>query len=55
MRLFYFVAATLMYNLWRLTKVLIQKKSDLNPDEHPELTAIELANLLSKWAEKGIG
>lgn len=54
-RLFYFVAAALMYNLWRLTKVLIRRKSDLDPDKHPELTAIELANLLSKWAEKGIG
>lgn len=45
-RLFYFVAAVLMYNIWRLTNLLLRKMFDTHLGEKPPIPANEVSETL---------
>lgn len=51
MRMFYFIAATLMYNLWRLTNLVLRDLVDVHLGESPPITAGEFVELLAVFVE----
>ncbi|WP_083909389.1 transposase [Natronococcus amylolyticus] len=51
MRMFYFIAATLMYNLWRLTNLVLRDLVDADLGESPPITAGEFVELMAVFVE----
>jgi len=54
-RLFYFVAAVLMYNVWRLTNLLLRMCFDVHLGEKPPMPAGEVTELLAFFLGPGYG
>lgn len=54
-RLFYFVAAVLMYNVWRLTNLLLRTWFDVNLGEKPPMPAGEITEIIGLCLGPGIG
>lgn len=54
-RLFYFVAAVLMYNVWRLTNVLLRQMVSVNLGEKPPVPAGEIIEILTLYRDDAIG
>lgn len=54
-RLFYFVAGVLMYNVWRLTNLLLRQWFDVHLGEKPPLSAGEVAEILAFCIGVGYG
>ncbi|ELZ98076.1 transposase IS4 family protein [Haloferax mucosum ATCC BAA-1512] len=54
-RLFYFVAAVLVYNVWRLTNLLLRTWFDVDLGEKPPVPAGEITEVLALCLGSGIG
>ncbi|WP_312621575.1 transposase [Haloarcula sp. 1CSR25-25] len=54
-RLFYFVSAVIMYNIWRLTNLLLRDMVDTDLGESPPVTAGEIAEIVGLCLGTGIG
>jgi hypothetical protein len=54
-RLFYFVSAVLMYNVWRLTNLLLRTWFDVHLGEKPPVPAGEITELLAFFVGPGFG
>ncbi len=54
-RLFYFVAAVLMYNVWRLTNLLLRTWFDVHMGEKPPMPAGEVTEIIAFCIGSGIG
>lgn len=54
-RLFYFVAAVLMYNVWRLTNLLLRTWFDVNLGETPPVPAGEVTEVIAFCIGMGFG
>jgi len=54
-RLFYFVAGVLMYNVWRLTNLLLRSWFDVHLGEKPPMPAGEITEIIGLCLGTGIG
>ncbi len=54
-RLFYFVAAVLMYNVWRLTNLLLRTWFDVDLGEKPPVPAGEISEIIAFCIGVGFG
>jgi hypothetical protein len=54
-RLFYFVASVLMYNVWRLTNLLVRSMVDVHLGEKPPIPAGEVSEILGLCLNRGFG
>lgn len=54
-RLFYFVAGVLMYNVWRLTNLLVRSMVDVHLGEKPPIPAGEVSEILGLCLDRGFG
>ena len=54
-RLFYFVAGVLMYNVWRLTNLLLRNWIDVNLGDKPPIPAGEVAQVIVHRLGLGVG
>jgi hypothetical protein len=54
-RLFYFIAAVLMYNVWRLTNLLLRSWFDVHLGDKPPLPAGEVTEIVAFFLGSGFG